>query len=86
MLAPERTPLGEALRAHGLRFETLDFARANYEHAQLKRAVIEELGPALEAEGNRFLLKNRLAEARGVIRAFEEGTAVRYLYHVRSDA
>jgi SAM-dependent methyltransferase len=85
MLAPERTPMGEALSSHGLCFETLDFSRANYEHAQLKRAVLEELGPALEAEGNQFLLKNRLAEARGVIRAFEGGTAVRYLYHVRSE-
>jgi hypothetical protein len=83
-LAAERTPLSEALRANGLRFEALDFSRANYEHAVLKKAVLEELRPALEAEGNHFLFKNRYAEARGVIQAYEAGAAVRYLYHVRS--
>jgi len=84
-LSPEGTPLGEALRAHGLRFEVVDFSRANYEHAQLKKAVLEELRPAFEAEGNLFLFENRYAEARGVIRAFEAGLAVRYLYHVKSE-
>jgi cyclopropane fatty-acyl-phospholipid synthase-like methyltransferase len=85
-LSPLKTPLGQALLSLGLDFETVDFSRANYQHAQLKKAVLEELRPDLEAEGNQFILKNRYAEARGVIRAFEAGTAVRYLYHVRSDA
>jgi SAM-dependent methyltransferase len=85
-LSPEGTPLGEALRAHGLRFEAIDLSHANYEHAQLKKAVLEELRPAFEAEGNLFLFENRYAEARGVIRAYEAGLAVRYLYHVESEA
>jgi len=82
-LAPQRTPLGEALQAHGLRFETVDFSRADYAHAQLKKAVLEELRPALEAEGNLFLFENRYGEARGAMRMFEAGESVRYLYHVR---
>jgi SAM-dependent methyltransferase len=83
-LTAERTPLGQALLAGGLPFQVLDLSLANYAHAQLKKAVLEELRPALEAEGNLFLFKNRYGEARGVIRAYEAGLAVRYLYHVRS--
>ena len=85
-LAPHRTPLGEALAANGLSFETLDLSRADYDHAQLKKAVLEELRPALEAEGNHFLFQNRYGEARGAMRVFEAGESVRYLYHVRSKA
>jgi SAM-dependent methyltransferase len=85
-LSSSRMPLGQALLSLGLDFETVDFSRANYRHAQLKKAVLEELRPALEAEGNQFLFENRYAEARGVIRAFEAGRAVRYLYLVRSEA
>jgi len=82
-LSPSTTPLGRALLSLGLGFETVDFSRANYRHAQLKKAVLEELRPAFEAEGNLFLFENRYAEARGVIRAFEAGMAVRYLYLIR---
>jgi cyclopropane fatty-acyl-phospholipid synthase-like methyltransferase len=85
-LAPQRTPLGEALQVHDLRCETLDFSRADYEHAQLKKVVLEELRPALEAEGNLFLFENRYGEARGAMRLFEAGESVRYLYHVRGIA
>jgi len=84
-LSAEQTPLGQALRANGLFFQALDLSHANYEHAQLKKAVLEELRPAFEAEGNLFLFENRYAEARGVIRAYEAGLAVRYLYHVKSE-
>ena len=74
--------LGEALRAHGLPYVALDFSYANYQHALLKKAILEQLRASFEAEGNSFLFENRYAEARGVIRAFEAGMAVRYLYHV----
>jgi hypothetical protein len=82
-LAPERTPLGEALLAYGLRFEVHDFTADNYRHAQLKKRVLEELQAAFEAEGNAFLYKNRYGEARGVIAEFEAGNHARYLYHIR---
>jgi SAM-dependent methyltransferase len=83
-LAPERTPLGEALLANGLRFEARDFTEDNYRHAQLKKRVLEELQGAFEAEDNLFLYKNRYAEARGVIAEYEAGSHARYLYHVRT--
>ena len=85
-LAPERTPLGEALLANGLRFEAHDFGEANYRHAQLKKQVLEALRPAFEAEGTMFLYKNRCGEARGVIAEFEAGRSARYLYHVKGGA
>jgi SAM-dependent methyltransferase len=82
-LAAERTPLGEALLANGLRFEARDFSEDNYQHAQLKKRVLEELQNAFEAEGNTFLFKNRYGEARGVIAEYEAGQSARYLYHVK---
>jgi hypothetical protein len=82
-LAPERTPLGEALLASGLRFEAHDFSEDNYRHAQRKRGVLEALQPAFEAEGNMFLYESRYGEAKGVIAEFEAGLSARYLYHVR---
>ena len=85
-LGPEHTPLGKALCANGLCFEAPDFSRADYQHALLKKAVIEELRPALEAEGNLFLFESRYNEARGAIREYEAGASVRYLYHVRNTA
>jgi SAM-dependent methyltransferase len=82
-LAPERTPLGEALLANGLRYEAHDFTQDSYRHAQLKKRVLEELRGAFAAEGNAFLFKSRYGEARGVIAECEAGTHARYLYHVR---
>ena len=81
-LAPHRTPLGEALVRTGLSFRTWDFTRADYEHARLKKQVIEELGAALEAEGNLFLYKGALGEANGVMGDVEAGVQARYLYHI----
>jgi SAM-dependent methyltransferase len=77
-LAPERTPLGEALLANGLRFEVHDFSKDNYRHAPLKKQVL-----AFEAEGNMFLYESRYGEARGVIAEFKAGRSARYLYRVR---
>jgi hypothetical protein len=81
-LAPDKTPLGVALAHVGLRFRSWDFTRADYEHARLKKQVIEELRADLEAEGNAFLYQNRLAEANGAISAFDAAAHVRYLYQV----
>jgi cyclopropane fatty-acyl-phospholipid synthase-like methyltransferase len=79
-LPPQRTALGVALLANGFAFESWDFTQADYRHAQLKKAVISELRPALEAEGNQFLYDNRYGEACGVITAVEAGAHARYLY------
>ncbi len=81
-LPPERTPLGVALRNHGLAFRAWDFTADDYRHAQLKKRVIEEVHADIEAEGNIFLYENRRGEAEGVMAAIEAGAHARYLYHV----
>jgi SAM-dependent methyltransferase len=81
-LAPERTPLGEALTRRRLYFRTWDLTQADYVHAQLTKRVINELRADLEAEGNLFLYHSRNAEADGVMAAVEAGLQARLLYHV----
>jgi hypothetical protein len=81
-LAADKTPLGEALTKAGLRFDAIDMTAADYDHARLKKTVMEELRPALEAEGNLFLYTNRHGEAKGVMAAIEDGLHARYLYHI----
>jgi SAM-dependent methyltransferase len=83
-LLPGNTPLGVALNEAGFSFQTWDFTDADYQHAQRKLEVIEELRPAFEREGSAFLVENRLATAKGVIGAVEAGTHKRYLYLARS--
>jgi SAM-dependent methyltransferase len=79
-LAPERTPVGQALAETGFTFQSWDFTDADGEHARRKLEVIEELKDAFEREGNGFLYENRVATAKGVLSAIESGTHVRYLY------
>jgi ubiquinone/menaquinone biosynthesis C-methylase UbiE len=82
-LAPEHTPLADALKANGLRFQTWDFTDADYHLAQLRKAVLIELRPHFEAEGIMFVYDNRMGDAEGFSHAIEEGLHVRYLYHVQ---
>jgi SAM-dependent methyltransferase len=81
-LRPDRTPLGEALRLHGLLFQTWNFTQADYAHALKKKHIVESLQENFEQEGNRFLYENKIATAEGVAHAIETGTHVRYLYRV----
>jgi SAM-dependent methyltransferase len=81
-LPPARTPLGEALRQHGLTFRTWDLTADDYRHAWRKKQIAEELRAEFEAEGNLFLYENRHGEAEGVMAAIEAGAHARYLYHV----
>jgi SAM-dependent methyltransferase len=83
-LPPERTPLGEALRYHGLPFRTWDLTADDYRHAQRKKRIAEELRAEFEAEGHLFLYENRHGEAEGVMAAIEAGAHARYLYHVQT--
>ncbi len=83
-LRPDRTELAEALGQLGLGFETLDFTAQDYELAQRKKYILEQLEPEFEAEGYRFLYENRLGEALGVMAAVECGLHARYLYHIRT--
>jgi ubiquinone/menaquinone biosynthesis C-methylase UbiE len=82
-LPPDKTPLGQALTRRGLAFRTWDFTEANYQHAQLKKRVLEELEPEFELEGIQFLFENRMGEALGEVAAFEAGANARYLYLAR---
>jgi cyclopropane fatty-acyl-phospholipid synthase-like methyltransferase len=83
MLPPDRTPLALALRANDLTFRTWDLTRQDYALAQRRKAVLAELKPQFEAEGNLFIYENRWGDANGISQAIEEGLHTRYLYHVQ---
>lgn len=82
-LAPENTPLAEALCANGLTFSTRDLTPQDYHLAQLRKSVLAELKPQLEAEGILFIYDNRQGDAEGVIQAIDAGLHARYLYHIQ---
>ncbi|MFN2291745.1 MAG: class I SAM-dependent methyltransferase [Anaerolineae bacterium] len=78
-LAPERTPLGEALRANGLSFHACDWTAADCRLARSRRRILEALEPQFRAEGLDFVYENRMAEARGIARGCDLGLHRRYL-------
>ena len=82
-LHPAQTPLGEALRANGLRFQTQDWTAADHCVTQLRGEVLRELEPQFRAEGLGFLYENRMGEVKGITRSHELGLLRRYLYHVK---
>jgi ubiquinone/menaquinone biosynthesis C-methylase UbiE len=84
-LPAECTPLGLALRAHGLNFQTWDYTSSDYEHAQRKKAISEELKADFEFEDNLFLYENHHDEACGIMQAIEACAHVRYLYLASAD-
>jgi cyclopropane fatty-acyl-phospholipid synthase-like methyltransferase len=79
-LPPDKTPLAQALQRHRLTYQTWDLTQDDYQHAQRKKAIAEQLRPQFEAEGNLFLYENRHGEAEGVMAATEAGAHRRYLY------
>ncbi|MBN1135579.1 MAG: class I SAM-dependent methyltransferase [Anaerolineae bacterium] len=79
-LAPERTPLGDALRAHNLAFHTTDVTADECRGARARRAILEEIEAVFEADGLRFVWENRMGEARGITQGCELGLFRRYLY------
>jgi SAM-dependent methyltransferase len=78
-LAPEQTPLAEALRANGLGFYARDWTAADCRLARSRRQILEELEPRFRAEGLGFVYENRMAEARGIARGCDLGLHRRYL-------
>lgn len=82
-LPPDNTPPAVALQASGLPYTAHDFTQDDYRHALRKRAILEEMRPAFEAEGSLWLWENRMGEALGVAEAIEADCLRRYLYHVR---
>lgn len=81
-LQADKTPIGIALKDNALTFQAYDYTEMAYDHARRKKIIAEELRPAFEAEGNRFLSEVQLGEAEGTLGACEAGNFARYLYHV----
>ena len=78
-LAPERTPLGEALRVNGLGFHSQDWTEADCRLARSRKQILEELEPKFRAEGLGFVYENRMGEAEGIARGCDLGLHRRYL-------
>ena len=72
-LPPDHTELAVALHKLSLSYQTWDYSQIDYEHAQRKLQITEDLRLEFEAEGNLFLYENHRDEARGAMRAFEAG-------------
>jgi cyclopropane fatty-acyl-phospholipid synthase-like methyltransferase len=85
-LAPEKTPLAEALGVNRLTWKTWDLTNQDYKLAQKRKDVLEELKPQFEAEGAMFIYENRHGDAEGVSRAVEEGLHARYFYLAELEA
>ena len=81
---PDRTELAVALQNRGLDYRTWNYSQADYEHAQRKQKIAEELKAQFEAEGNLFLYENHVGEAKGVQEAYEAGAHARYLYRIEN--
>jgi cyclopropane fatty-acyl-phospholipid synthase-like methyltransferase len=79
-LPPNKTPLAQALLVNGLCFHTWDLTGQDYALAQKRKAVLAELKPQFEAEGNLFIYENRMGDACGISQAIAEGLHARYLY------
>ena len=78
-LAPERTPLGEALRASGLEFHSQDWTEADCRLARSRKQILEELEHQFRAEGLGFVYENRMGEAQGIAQGCDLGLHRRYL-------
>ena len=82
-IAPDCTPLADALIDNGLSYRTWNLTDEEYRLAQRRKEVLNELRPRFEAEGIMFIYDNRMGDAQGISRAIEEGLHARYLYHVQ---
>lgn len=78
-LAPDRTPLAEALRANGLGFRSRDWTATDCRLARSRRQILEELESHFRAEGLDFVYENRMGEAQGIARGCDLGLHRRYL-------
>lgn len=79
-LAPDKTPLAEALAENGLSFQTRNLTARDYKLALRRKEVLAELRPRFEAEDALFIYENRMGDAEGFSQAIEAGLHERYLY------
>ena len=80
-ILPDQTPLAKALQVNGLAYQTWELTSQDYALAKKRKAILLELKPQFEAEGNLFIYENRLGDAEGIRQAVEDGLHARYLYH-----
>ena len=80
-LLPENTSLATLLKKHHLKFTYFDLTEPEAEHWRKKLAVLEELKPAFEKEGNLRLYHYRHTEASRYA-DWDTGRRSRHLYHV----
>ncbi|HEX9961333.1 MAG TPA: methyltransferase domain-containing protein [Pyrinomonadaceae bacterium] len=80
-LLPENTDLAKLLEKYDLKYRTLDLTESEAEHWRKKVAVLEELKPQFEREGNLNLYNYRYAEAARYANWDLEKRS-RYLYHI----
>ncbi len=85
-LAPDRTPLAEALTANDLPYTVTDFTADDYRLALLRQQVLPELRDRFDADGLGFVYDNRMGDANGVRQSVEAGEHIRCLYHVQLSA
>jgi ubiquinone/menaquinone biosynthesis C-methylase UbiE len=83
LLAPNATPLTQALHANGLAFETHDFTQDEQSIWEKAVPVIQTLKSEFEAEDNLRIYESRLGEANFTLEYCRTGRTSRYLYHVR---
>jgi len=80
-LLPENTDLAISLKKYDLKFSTLDLTKNEAAHWRKKVAVLEELKPEFEREGNLKLYNYRYTEAARYA-AWDLAKRSRYLYHI----
>lgn len=81
-LLPGNTSLAVLLDKHGLRYDAFDLTAAEAEHWRKKLAVLEQLEPLFEREGNSDLYRYRHSEARRYAN-WDATKRSRHLYRVR---
>jgi len=79
-ILPDQTPLALALQANHATYQAWDLTSQDYALAVQRKAVLLELQPLFEVEGNQFIYENRLGDANGISQAIEDGLHARYLY------
>jgi ubiquinone/menaquinone biosynthesis C-methylase UbiE len=80
-LSPENTDLAKLLGKYDLKFRALDLTENEAEHWRKKVAVLEEMKPLFEREGNLNLYNYRYTEAARYANWDLAGRS-RYLYHI----
>jgi ubiquinone/menaquinone biosynthesis C-methylase UbiE len=84
-LQADKTPLGQALGAAGLTFNTQDFSAETYVLMQRKRQIAEAMRADFAGEGRSFLYDHLATESEGNPAPFDPQTSTmsRYLYIVQ---